>query len=193
MDAATKPTNNILMTFSTDFRVELGLGKVVPGKEAWMFGEYFPRVMAAFAEHQQGRLAGFQVSASNTQGVTPSMGSLNTWPSVETFARLLADPRFTELKPERDAALELLDDRHLLVPVQQEVVVDTENDYALVLSSSARNSALFSTPIADDSINRERVGSFLSLHRWSGETEALLSGDPNDAIVYRIRFDAPRA
>jgi len=192
MDAATQPANNLLMAFRTDFRVELGLGKVVPGKEAWMFGEYFPRAMRVFAEYQQGRLAGFEVIASNTRGVTPTMGSLNTWPSVDHFNRLLADPQFTELKPERDAALELIDDRHVLVPVEQDVVVDTENDYALVLSSSLRIGALLSTPIADDSINREHVGSLLSLQPWSEEAEALMSGDPNEAIVYRIRFANPQ-
>ena len=192
MEAAKKPSTTLLMTFSTDFRVELGLGKVVPGKEAWMFGEYFPRVMSAFAEYRQGRLAGFRVLASNSRGVTPTMGSLNTWPSVESFERLLADPRFTEIKPERDAALELLDDRHVLIPVEQEVSVDPEHDYALVLSSNAQRDALFSTPIADDSINRARVGLFVSLHRWSDAAEALMAGDPDDATVYRIRFDASR-
>ncbi len=192
MDAATHAANSLLIAFSTDFRVELGLGKVVPGKEAWVFGEYGPRATRVFAEYQQGRLAGFEVIASNTPGVTPTMGSLNTWPSVERFTSLLADPRFAELVPERDAALELLDDRHVLSPIEQQSVVDTENDYALVLSSSARSSALFSIAIADDSINREHVGSFLSLHRWSDETEALMSGDPNGATVYRIRFAAPQ-
>ena len=193
MNAAVNAPNTLLMTFSTDFRVELGLGKVVPGKEAWMFGEYFPRVKRAFADYQQGRLGSFEVLASNAPGVTPTMGSLNTWPSVDAFARLLADPRFTALEPGRNAALELLDDRHVLAPVDQADVVDTHADYALVFSREPQADALFSTPIADDSINRARIGAYLSLYPWSSAADALVAGPPEQATVYRIRFNAPQA
>ncbi|MEM6994135.1 MAG: hypothetical protein AAF721_26715 [Myxococcota bacterium] len=195
MQSAAKPATTLLLAFSTEFRVELGLGKVRPEKEAWMFGEYLPATMAELADYERGRLGTFAVLAANAQGVTPAMGALNTWPSVEVFKQLLADERFTRRKPERDAAMEVLDDRHILAATSHTVEVDTQTDYALVLASESvlPCPALFAEKIAEDSINQERVGQTLSLHPWTDEAEALMAGAPSKAVVYRIRFAAPQS
>ena len=58
-------------------------------------------------------LGSFAVLATNAAGVTPAMGSLTNWTSAEARGGFHNDSRFTELKPRRDDALDLLSDGHL--------------------------------------------------------------------------------
>ena len=55
--------------------LEFAFGKVTPGKEQWMFGEYFPKASPIFADYGNERLGGFVIFAHNYDGVAPDSGA----------------------------------------------------------------------------------------------------------------------
>lgn len=178
------------ITMAADERLELGVGKVTPGREGWMYGEYFPAIGPVMAEHGQRNLGPFAVIATNLDGDAPVQGSLTAWPSADARARFFDDPRFVAVHQERDDALDVLDDGHLFAPLTGEVSIDTEVEHALVVTSDdgSHTDALLRTPLTEDSANQQHAGKTLFLAPWSEAAEQLMRKSAAEATVFRIRF-----
>jgi len=175
----------------SDSRLEFAFGKVTAGKEAWMFTEYFPAMGPTMAEYQLSQLASFAVVASNVDGVAPVMGSFSAWPSVERRAAFHNDPRFVKVRPERDAALDLLSDGHLFQSMDEVIALNTDSDYAVVISADANSmpEPIFTLPLISDSTAQDYAGKSISLFPWSNAAAHLLNSSPEQAAVFRVRFN----
>ncbi|MEM7156282.1 MAG: hypothetical protein AAF799_25740 [Myxococcota bacterium] len=191
MNSAAKAQNTLQITISSDFRVEFALGKVVPGTEAWMFGEYFPAIRPALNEFGQSQLASFAILATNVTSAVPAMGAMGRWPAVQAFESFLNDPRFVKVRPRRDASMESLSDGHFFPALDHTLEVDTDTDYALVIASDdpLESAPLLRTAFAEDGTNKGYVGKSVAFHPWSDAAEKLLTAAPDGVEVYRIRFN----
>jgi hypothetical protein len=169
--------------------IEIGVGRVVAGKEAWMYGEYFPAAGPVMAEWGLRTVASFRVVATNRPGIAPVQGSLSAWPSAQRRHGLDADPRFLALRPARDAALEVLDDSHLFQAQTLELELSTDQDYALVLAKDVDLDALIELPFDDGSLTKRHAGRSLAVLPWGEATELLLAQPADNAEVYRVRFN----
>jgi len=174
-------------------RLEVGFGHVLPGKEEWMYGEYFPAMGPVMARHGFSTLAAFQVVASNVpDDVAPVQGSFSRWPSADHRRRFIEDPEFVAIRPTRDAALRL-SDGHLFEPLSDTLEIVAGEDFAIVVAGDgvAPGDALFRVPLAKDAPTSTYAGKCMSLHRWNDACERLLAGSHDDAAVLRVRFLPP--
>ncbi|UZD92428.1 hypothetical protein [Cognatishimia activa] len=178
------------ITLSPDARIEFGFGTVKAEKTEWMYGEYFPYMAPAMAEHQLNILAGFRVIATNFAGGTPTTGSIASWPSANHRAALHNDPRFLKIQPARDAAMEFLSGGHLFESIDDLITLNTDADYAFIISAdpSISEDNIFALPLTDDSPEQSYAGKFLMLRPWSEASDELLKSNPATAEVFRVRF-----
>lgn len=173
-------------------RIEFGFGTVTPGKEEWMYGEYFPAMGPTMAEHGLNIMAGFGVIATNFAGGTPKTGSLASWPSATKRAALHSDPKFLAIQPARDAAMDMLSGGHLFQSIDDVITLNTDSDYAIIVTAdvSVVEDPIFVLPLTEDSPEQTYAGKSLILRPWSDADDALLGRSSEDAEVFRVRFSA---
>ena len=178
------------LTLTADRRFEFAYGKTLPEKEEWMATEYFPAAGPSFMKYGCERLAGFGIMATNVRDVSPVQGAFTSWPTAKHRADLLVDPGFAPLLPVRDAAMDHLSDGHLFQPIDEVIALNTDSDYAIVLSADANAAGepIVSLPLADDSPDQTYAGKSISILPWGDRAEALLGGAPENAEVFRVRF-----
>ena len=184
----------IELTLQPDNLIEFGFGKVTKGKETQMFREYFPLIHPVLVECGIQPLISFVVVATNISGVIPEQGALTHVPSRENFARFHNDPRFLEAKPIRDEAMEFLSSGNFFRSTDKVVTLNTDADYALILSENNRLSSdpLLELPAAEDSPEKTYIGKVMALHPWSNEVEQLMREAEQvsaETVVFRIRFN----
>lgn len=178
------------LNLTSNSRIEFGFGTVTPGKEEWMYGEYFPSMGPTMAEHGLSILAGFGVIATNYAGGDPQSGSLASWPSAEKREALHNDPRFLEIRPARDAAMDLLSGGHLFQSMDEVITLNTDSTYAIIITndSSVVSDPIFALPLASDSPEQTYAGKSIMLRPWSEADEVLLKSSPAEAEVFRVQF-----
>ncbi len=171
-------------------RLEIGFGRVHEGSEAWMVGEYFPKMGPVMAQHGMRTLLPFVVVTSNVEGMSPLQGTLACWPSAQHRRDFHADPDFLAIRPQRDAALEL-SGGHLFESFPHAVELPVDGDYALVIAEPdvVPEQPLFQSSFAPDSPTLSYAGRSLSLHRWSDACERLLADSSTRAVVLRVRLN----
>jgi len=173
-------------------RLEIGFGKVVEGQEQWMYGEYFPKFGPLFAQHGMKTMVSFVVLDSNVTDFSPAEGSLSSWPSAAHRQKLFQVEDFKNILPTRDSKLDL-SDGHLFEPVSTGIELDEQGEYAIVIAAAGDSptGALFSSPLAADSMNTVHQGRVISLHPWSPVCEELLTDYADRALVLRVRLNTP--
>jgi hypothetical protein len=178
------------LNLTSGSRIEFGFGTVTAGKEAWMYGEYFPSMGPTMAKHGLSIMAGFTVRATNFAGGAPQTGSLASWPSAENRAALHSDPIFLAIEPARDAAMDLLSGGHLFQSMDELITLNTDSDYAIIISADtdAVSDPIFALPLTQDSPEQVYAGKSLMLRPWSAADDVLLKSAPTEAEVFRIRF-----
>ena len=181
-------TTELILT--SDSLIEFGFGAVTPGKEEWMYGEYFPAMGPTMAKHGLAILTGFGVIATNFVGGTPTSGSLARWPSAKKREDLHNDPVFVKIRPKRDAAMDLLSGGHLFQSLDEVIALNTDRDYAIVVAKDdgAVSDPIFVLPLASDSPEQTYAGKSLMLRPWSHADERMLNAPPTEAAVFRVRF-----
>ncbi len=181
------------LTLKSDIRLEVAYGRVIKGKEAQVFGEYFPAIGPVLAEYGPQPQASFAILASNIEGIVPELGSLTSWPNAENYQRLYTDPRFTKFKPLRDNAMDMFSDGHFFNALDKEVTLNTENDYALIIADTnpIGDEPIITLSLASDSPMQTYSGMSMSLHTWSKDAELFLNAASKQGKIFRIRFQAP--
>ena len=171
-------------------RIEFGFGTVTAGKEAWMYGEYFPAMGPTMAKHGLTIMAGFAVIETNFSGGTPKTGSLASWPSAAKRAALHSDPKFLAIQPARDAAMDMLSGGHLFQSIDDVITLNTDSDYAIIVTAdtNAVTDPIFALPLSGDSPEQTYAEKSLILRPWSEANEALLTSSPTEAEIFRVRF-----
>ena len=178
------------LNLTPDSRIEFGFGTVTAGKEEWMYGEYFPAIGPTMAAHGLNILSGFNVVATNFDGITPLTGTLASWPSAAHRAAFHSDPKFVAIEAARDAAMDILSGGHLFQSIDDVITLRTDSDYAVVIAKdvSVVSDPIFALPLTADSAEQTYEGKSLMLRPWSDADEVLLNGTPTDAEVFRVRF-----
>ncbi|MBQ4836522.1 hypothetical protein [Pseudoalteromonas luteoviolacea] len=181
---------DLKLNLQSDSCLDLAFGKVISGKEAQVFQTYFPAVAPALQEFGLKPLRPFAVLDTNIRGPIPEQGNLTYVPSVENFVQFHQDARFQKAKPIRDEGMEFLADGNLFKSIKEQITLDSNSDYALILSSNqiAKSTSLFELNLSENSPNQRFRGQSLSLCPWSEDTEKLLHAVPNETIVLKVRF-----
>lgn len=181
----------IELKLNADRRLEWAIGKIAEDKLEWMSNEYFPKIGPAMAEHGLNREAGFIIFEASTDGIQPVSGVFSSWPDADARIRLHNDPRFTEVEERRDSAMEMLSDGHIFESLDDIIALNTDSDYAVILAKDnpLASDPIFTLPLRPDSDNQTYIGKSLSLHPWSEAASKLMSKTPDNAEIYRIRFD----
>lgn len=179
------------MALQLDRRLEWAVGKVAADKAAWMYGDYFAEIGPLMAEYGAISAATFAVVATSIAGVQPTSGAFTSWAAAENRVGFHEDPRFTKLRPARDAALEAFSDGHAMQSMDEVITLNTNSDYAVVIATSYPLGAapIFSLPLMSDSPRQTYAGKSFSLLPWSDETEQLMTTPSDGVEVYRIRFN----
>lgn len=180
------------LVLTPNARVEFGFGTVTPGKEEWMYGEYFPAMGPTMAEHGLSIMAGFGIIDTNFAGGAPKTGSLARWPSAAKRAALHADPKFLAIQPARDAAMDLLSGGHLFQSLDDVITLNTDSDYAIIVTKhvDAVENPIIALPLTEDSPDKTYAGKSLILRPWGAADADLLSRKPEEAEVFRVRFSS---
>ena len=170
--------------------LEFAYGRILPGEEKWMAEEYFGTMGPALAANGFERLVGAGVFATNVKDMAPVMAVFCAWPDAANRAVLQSDPQFIKIKPERDARLEM-SDGHLFELIDEVIALNTDSDYAIVIAGEDTSlpEPIFSLPLSVDTHNQEFDGKSINLMPWSSSADALLSSDPTQATVFRVRFE----
>ncbi|UTW64069.1 hypothetical protein KFE98_07995 [bacterium SCSIO 12741] len=170
--------------------MDFAVGKVTKGMEEQVFQEYFPAVGAVLKELEIRSLRSFAVLETNLEGIKPEQGAFTYFKNPDFYHDFMNDPRFVKVRPLRDAAMPLLNDGNMFELPQQSIELDSENEYALVLSTEhlLQGSPLMELNLAENSPNKYYDGRTLAMYPWSDEAQALLASDPDGVIVFRIRF-----
>ena len=178
------------LNLAADARIEFGFGTVTAGKEAWMYGEYFPYMAPTMADHELSILAGFVVVETNFVGGDVQSGSIASWPSAANREALHNDPRFLKIQPDRDAAMDFLTGGHLFHSLDDVVSLNTDRDYAIIVTDDidAVSDPILVLPFASDGPEQTYTGKSLILRPWGVAEEALLKSPPAVAEVFRVRF-----
>ncbi|MEM7037674.1 MAG: hypothetical protein AAF570_11895 [Bacteroidota bacterium] len=178
------------LNLSPDSYVDFAFGTVIKGKEAQVFQEYFPAVGALLKELEIKTLRGFAVLESNVEGHKPEQGALTYFKEVERHKAFVTDPRFLKVKPLRDDGMVFLVDGNMFEATDQSIALDSDQDYALVLSDGQplQSTSLMQLHLDEQSPNRIFDGKTLSLYDWSDETEQLMGANSGSTVVFRVRF-----
>jgi len=186
---------SLRITLNPNIKLEFAFGTVTKGKEAQLFGEYFSVINPVLAEHGANTAASFAVIDTNWQGVTPVMGALTFWPSLENRKNFHEDERFLSVKQLRDDAMDLLCGGHMFISSDKEVNLNTDSDYALILSDENVQGLepLFNLPFISDSPQKDYIGKSLALYAWNEVTEQLLTSVASSCEVFKVRFNVPNS
>jgi hypothetical protein len=181
------------LTFKSDLKLEFAFGKITQGKEMQLYGEYFPAISPLITDYVSQQVGTFSVISSNSQGITPKMGALTQWPSLKNYQDFYKDPRFTQVKPLLDDSLDLLSDGHFFKSQDKVIEINTETDYAIVLSKDDvfDLTTLLTLPLESESPQQTYAGKSLTIALWNENTDKLLQTSAINAEVFRIRFNKP--
>ena len=125
--------NSTKVQFNAGTAIELSFATVAEGKEAQLFGEYFPKVMPIVADLGGKPMGSYVIGDSATKLGTPKMGAFFQWPDLDGFHKLHDDPRFLAIKGIRDEALSFFSNAHFFcVAEDTEVTFEEGQEYALV-------------------------------------------------------------
>jgi len=181
------------LTIDSKLKLEFAFGKITQGKEMQLYGEYFPAITPLIADYANQQVGTFSVIASNIQGTAPEMGAFTHWSSLESHQGFYSDSRFTKVKPLRDDSLDLLSDGHFFKSLDKVIDIDTDADYAVVISKDCaiNLTALLTLPLDIESPEQNYLGKSLTLALWNESTDELLKNETTEAEVFRIRFNKP--
>jgi len=181
--------------FKTGTVIELSFATVIPGKEAQVFSEYFPKVMPIVLELGGQPLGSFAISEAESRLGSPKMGALFQWPNLGVFKQLHVDPRFLAIKGIRDDAMEFFSNGHFFV-VQEDTEVTFQEDENYVLMAhwqgqdhSAKPELLNFLTLAtapDQSYQPERI----SISRWEGVQHNNTRSNNTDIYKFTLNFPA---
>ena len=141
------------LTIDSKLKLEFAFGKITQGKEMQLYGEYFPAIMPIIADYANQQVGTFAVIAANIQGITPEMGAFTHWSSLESHQGFYSDSRFTKVKALRDDSLDFLSDGHFFKSLDKVIDIDTDADYAVVISKDCviDLTALLTLPLDSES------------------------------------------
>lgn len=181
------------LTFNSELKLEFAFGKVTPGKEMQLYGEYFPAITPLIGDYASQQVGTFVVISTNNQGITPEMGAFTQWPSLESRKGFYSDPRFIKVKPLLEDSLDLLSDNHFFKSQDRVIEINTDADYAVVISKNAPVdlTTLLTLPLEEESPQQTYSGKSLTLTLWNENTEKLLQTLATESEVFRIRFNKP--
>jgi len=181
------------LTIDSQQKLEFAFGKVTPGKEMQLYGEYFPEITPLMVDYANKQVGTFAVLSSNLQGTMPEMGAFTHWLSFESHQAFFSDARFIKVKPLRDDSLDLFSDAHFFESVDKVIDIDTDADYAIVISKAdiIDFAALLTLPLDSESPEQIYLGKSLTLALWNESTDKLLTSDSTEAEVFRVRFNKP--
>ncbi len=181
------------LTLNSTSKLEFAFGKITTGKEMQLFGEYFPALTPLIEEHGCQQVGSFVVIASNTKNTAPEMGAFTQWPSEENFKNFYSDPRFIKLKALRDDSLDLLCDGHFFNPVDKVIDINTDDDYAIVISKEDPMGlkAMLNLPLEVNSPTQTYSGKSITLSLWDDNADNVLAAPSKEAEIFRVRFNAP--
>ena len=179
------------LTIDSKLKLEFAFGKITQGKEMQLYGEYFPAIMPIIVANQQ--VGTFAVIAANIQGTTPEMGAFTHWSSLQSHQGFYSDARFTKVKTLRDDSLDLLSDGHFFKSLDKVIDIDTNADYAVVISKDCviDLTALLTLPLDSESPEQIYLGKSLTLALWNESADELLKSETTEAEIFRIRFNKP--
>jgi len=183
------------LTLNATSKLEFAFGKVTPGKEMQLYGEYFPALGPIIAEHGCQQVGTFAVIASNKQDIVAEMGAFTQWPAEENFNDFYKDPRFLKVKDLRDDSLDFLCDGHFFKPENKTFEVNTDNDYAVVISKEApmNLTPMFNLPLELNSPTKTYAGKSITLAPWDDNADKMLAEPAAEIEIFRVRFNAPMA
>lgn len=178
------------LNLKSDSCLEFAYGRIMPGEEKWMAEEYFGSMGPALMANGFRRLVAGGVLATNVKDMTPVMAVFSAWPSAAKRAAFQSDPGFLAIQPERDKRLEM-SDGHLFEPIDEVISLNTDADYAIVIAgdNSRLPEPIVSLPLSADTHDATFAGKSISLLPWSDAADDLLSLDPEQATVFRVRFE----
>ncbi|MCG8332793.1 MAG: hypothetical protein MI974_34220 [Chitinophagales bacterium] len=178
------------LSFKANTYVDFAIGLVIKGKESQVFQEYFPAVSAVLQELEMRTIVSYAVLDSNLKGDQPEQGALSFFRKVENYNTFLQDPRVKKVLHLRDEGMIFLNDGNMFEATGHMIKVDTDSDYALVLSSDdvTEASPLIEMKINKNSPNKAFGGRTLSIHNWSDKTAKLMNSNSDSVTVLRIRF-----
>lgn len=181
----------IELVLKSDAYFDFSVGTVTPGKEAWMYGDYFPKIAPVMDEYKLRQLGSFNILATNIGGLTPKTGSFNNWPSLELHDAFHNDPRFLAVQEERDAALDVLIGGNFFEPLDAVIALKTDGDYAVIIAKKnpLDTDVYFEQPFATESPNKTHAGKTITLLPWCDAAEKLLASPASAAEVYKIRMN----
>ena len=181
---------NSVLKLTKDTKVEFAFGKVTEGKEQQVFAEYFPLAGPIMAEYGLQPLVSFAVLASNIAGVKPTQGSMSQWPEVDRYEKVINDERFAKHRPIRDNAMDLLSDGHIFDTADQDVEVNTDDEFGFIVSSEVPShlNSLVQLDLAEGSFNQEYSNKSLVLFPWSNEAEELLAKNQAELTILKVKF-----
>ena len=83
-----------------------------------------------------------------------------------------------------------LNDGNMFATPEQSIQLESDNDYALVLSGEQilQDPALMHLHLDANSPNKAFAGKNLSLYTWNSEMEKLIDQSPDSVVVFRVRF-----
>jgi len=170
--------------------IDFAIGAVIKGKEAQVFQEYFPAVASVLKEIEIKKVRSYAVLASNIEGPKPEQGAFSYFKKVENYKEFIKDPRFLKAKPLRDGGMVFLNDGNMFETVEQSIPLDSDEDYALVLSNRQllQDSVLMQLNLAENSPNTLINGEMLSLYNWNDQLEKLMELNYDSVTVFRVRF-----
>lgn len=183
----------LALIFKSKLKLEFAFGKVTQGKEMQLYGEYFPAIAPLITDYTSQQVGTFSVISSNIQGTTPEMGAFTQWSSLDSYQGFYSDPIFTKVKPLRDDSLDLLSDGHFFKSQDKVIKINTDADYAIVVSKDKHIdlTALLTLPLESESPEQTYLGKSLTLALWNENTEKLLQAAATQTEVFRIRFNQP--
>ena len=181
------------LTIDSKLKLEFAFGKITQGKEMQLYGEYFPAIMPIIVDYANQQDGTFAVIAANIQGITPEMGAFTHWSSLQSHQGFYSDARFTKVKALRDDSLDLLSDGHFFKSLDKVIDIDTNADYAVVISKDCviDLTALLTLPLDSESPEQNYLGKSLTLALWNESADELLKSEPTEAEIFRIRFNKP--
>jgi len=181
------------LTIDSKLKLEFAFGKITQGKEMQLYGEYFPAIAPLIADYANQQVGTFSVISSNIQGTKPEMGAFTHWSSLDAHQGFYSDSRFTKVKPLRDDSLDLLSDGHFFKSLDKVIDIDTDADYAVIISKDypVDITDLLTLSLDNESPKKSYLGRYLTLALWNESTDELLKNESTEAEVFRIRFNQP--
>jgi|GEM_PF-6504521 len=138
------------ITFEKGAAIEFAFAAILPGKEAQLFGEYFPKVGPIVADWGGRSLGSGSVEESVFDEGQPSMLAIFHWDSVQAYNNLHGDPRFQKVKPIRDEAMSFFSNAHFFEVGEKKSVEFKENAQYVLAIEWEKSSQV--SDLADDAL-----------------------------------------